>query len=338
MKEKLIFELNSVYRDNMRIKGYSFGEGEESACIVGATRGNEVQQLYICSRLINIFKQLEHQGKIKYGKSVMVIPTVNSHSMNIGKRFWSTDNTDINRMFPGYNLGETTQRIAAGVFENISSYKFGIQFTSFYMQGDYIPHVRVMQTGFEDIELAKDFGLPYVYRRNARPYDTTTLNYNWQLWETKAFSVYTSATVFGLHKRDRQNRRCQREGSYQRGAQFSEQAGYYSVQVPRGFYFAVYRRSFADERKIRDGRNIYPPRRRRFKGKKRRRDSGDNGSVHGRDRRQGDCSAERNRVLPREPTADLLPDSAVPHYPDGRSGIEKTGKIILFRRYFYGGV
>ena len=166
MKEKLIFELNSVYRDNMRIKGYSFGEGEESACIVGATRGNEVQQLYICSRLINIFKQLEHQGKIK----------------------------DINRMFPGYNLGETTQRIAAGVFENISSYKFGIQFTSFYMQGDYIPHVRVMQTGFEDIELAKDFGLPYVYRRNARPYDTTTLNYNWQLWETKAFSVYTSAT------------------------------------------------------------------------------------------------------------------------------------------------
>ena len=194
MKEKLIFELNSVYRDNMRIKGYSFGEGEESACIVGATRGNEVQQLYICSRLINIFKQLEHQGKIKYGKSVMVIPTVNSHSMNIGKRFWSTDNTDINRMFPGYNLGETTQRIAAGVFENISSYKFGIQFTSFYMQGDYIPHVRVMQTGFEDIELAKDFGLPYVYRRNARPYDTTTLNYNWQLWETKAFSVYTSAT------------------------------------------------------------------------------------------------------------------------------------------------
>ena len=158
MKEKILFELSSVYRDNMRIKGYSFGGGEPSVCIIGATRGNEVQQLYICSRLINIFKQLEHQGKIRYGKTVMVVPTVNSHSMNIGKRFWSTDNTDINRMFPGYNLGETTQRIAAGVFENINAYRYGIQFTSFYMQGDYIPHVRVMQTGFEDIELAKDFG------------------------------------------------------------------------------------------------------------------------------------------------------------------------------------
>lgn len=194
MEEKLLFELDSVYRDNMRIKGFSFGKGEKSVCIVGATRGNEVQQVYICSQLIKIFRQLEKQGKIKDNKSIMVVPTVNSYSMNIAKRFWSTDNTDINRMFPGYNLGETTQRIAAGVFENVNDYEYGIQFTSFYMQGSFIPHVRMMKTGFENIELAKDFGLPYVFRRDARPYDTTTLNYNWQLWETKAFSVYTNAT------------------------------------------------------------------------------------------------------------------------------------------------
>lgn len=194
MEEKLLFELDSVYRDNMRIKGFSFGNGEKSVCIVGATRGNEVQQVYICSQLIKIFRQLEKQGKINDGKSIMVVPTVNSYSMNIAKRFWSTDNTDINRMFPGYNLGETTQRIAAGVFENVNDYEYGIQFTSFYMQGSFIPHVRMMKTGFENVELAKDFGLPYIFRREARPYDTTTLNYNWQLWETKAFSVYTNAT------------------------------------------------------------------------------------------------------------------------------------------------
>lgn len=194
MEEKLLFELDSVYRDNMRIKGFSFGNGEKSVCIVGATRGNEVQQVYICSQLIKIFRQLEKQGKINDCKSIMVVPTVNSYSMNIAKRFWSTDNTDINRMFPGYNLGETTQRIAAGVFENVNDHEYGIQFTSFYMQGSFIPHVRMMKTGFENVELAKDFGLPYIFRREARPYDTTTLNYNWQLWETKAFSVYTNAT------------------------------------------------------------------------------------------------------------------------------------------------
>ncbi len=194
MEEKTLYELGSIYRDNMRVKGYIFGKGEKSACIIGATRGNEIQQVYMCSQLIKIFTQLEKLGKIQDGKSIMVVPTVNSYSMNIGKRFWSTDNTDINRMFPGYNLGETTQRIAAGVFESVNDYKYGIQFTSFYIQGNFIPHVRMMKTGFEDLDLARDFGLPYIYRRKPRPYDTTTLNYNWQLWKTKAFSVYTNAT------------------------------------------------------------------------------------------------------------------------------------------------
>ena len=194
MKEEIVFELGSVYRQPLRVRGYSFGEGEHSICIVGATRGNEVQQVYICSQLVRIFTRLEEQGKIAAGKSILVIPTVNSHSMNIGKRFWSADNTDINRMFPGYDLGETTQRIAAGVFERINDYRFGIHFTSHYTQGSFAPHVRMMKTGFEDVEKARDFGLPYVYRREARPYDTTTLNYNWQIWNTKAFSIYTDAT------------------------------------------------------------------------------------------------------------------------------------------------
>lgn len=50
------------------------------------------------------------------------MPCVNYYSMNIGKRFWSMDNTDINRMFLGYDLGETTQRIADGVFKQLQGY------------------------------------------------------------------------------------------------------------------------------------------------------------------------------------------------------------------------
>lgn len=62
-----------------------------------------------------------------------MVLSVNHFSMNIGKRFWPSDNTDINRMFPGYKEGETTQRIADGVFENIKDYSYGIQFASFYI-------------------------------------------------------------------------------------------------------------------------------------------------------------------------------------------------------------
>ena len=115
--------------------------------------------------------------------------------MNIGKRFWATDNTDINRMFPGYHAGETTQRIADGVFRAIQGYNYGIQFTSFYLPGDFVPHVRMMDTGYQNASLANLFGLPYVVIRQPQPIDTATLNYNWQIWNTNAFSVYSSATA-----------------------------------------------------------------------------------------------------------------------------------------------
>ena len=194
MRKEVIYELQSPYRESLKVHGYFFGEGEKAACVVGALRGNEVQQMYVCARLIETLKKLEEKGAITKGKEILVIPSVNHASMNIGKRFWSTDNTDINRMFPGYNLGETTQRIAAGVFEQLQGYQYGVQLTSFYMMGEIVPHVRIMDLGYHDEELAKAFGLPYVLLRRPRPYDSTTLNYNWQVWETHAFSLYTTHT------------------------------------------------------------------------------------------------------------------------------------------------
>lgn len=194
MNRKILFEMNSVYRDSFRVAGYEFGHGEKSACIIGAMRGNEIQQLYICSQLVKRLAEIEKAGGIKKGKSVMVVPCCNHYSMNVGKRFWPSDNTDINRMYPGYNLGETTQRIAAGIFEEIKDYQIGLQFASNYISGKFLPHVKIMKTGFEDLDMAKAFDFPYVVLRKPKPYDTTTLNYNWQIWETKAFSLYTAST------------------------------------------------------------------------------------------------------------------------------------------------
>lgn len=194
MKRQTIFKLRTIYRDEMRVDGFTFGNGEKSACILGGIRGNEIQQMYSCATLIKLLTQIEREGGITEGKSIMVVPAVNTYSMNIEKRFWPTDNTDVNRMFPGYDLGETTQRIAAGVFNAVQGYKYGIHFASNYLPGRFAPHVRMMKTGYEDVEAAKRFGLPYVVLRDPKPYDTTTLNYNWQLWNTSAFSVFTNTT------------------------------------------------------------------------------------------------------------------------------------------------
>lgn len=194
MRKVTLYTIPSLYRDDFRVEGYVFGKGEKSLCIVGSMRGNEYQQIYTCSQFVQALKKLEEEERLVQGKEILVIPSLNPCAMNIGKRFWPTDNTDINRMFPGYALGETTQRIAAGIFEIVSQYENGIQFASFYMPGKFSPHVRIMRTGFENVEKARMFGLPYIVLRNPRPYDTTTLNYNWQIWETDAYSLYTTTT------------------------------------------------------------------------------------------------------------------------------------------------
>lgn len=99
---------------------------------------------------------------------------------------------DINRNFPGSSSGEPAARLADALLTEIREYGFGIQFTSFYMPGEFAPHVRMMETGYQNTSLANLFGLPYVVVRKPAPIDTKTLNYNWQDEMTAAFSVYTN--------------------------------------------------------------------------------------------------------------------------------------------------
>ena len=186
--------MNSPYRDNFRIQGYRFGEGAKTLAIVGAMRGDEVQQQYICSQLVSRLTMMEQRGEIVDGHSLLVIPSCNPFSMNVCRRFWAMDSTDINRMFPGYDQGETTQRIAAAIFTALNGFEYGLQLASYYVPGDFIPHVRMLKTGYEDVETARFFGMKYVTICKPRPFDTTLLNYNWQLWATKAFSVYAGQT------------------------------------------------------------------------------------------------------------------------------------------------
>ena len=101
METKELFRMKSNYREDMLVQGYRFGKGEKAACIAGAVRGNEIQQLYICSQLVKQLKELENKGCINANKEIMVIPAINPFSVNTGKRFWGVGDIDINRSFPG---------------------------------------------------------------------------------------------------------------------------------------------------------------------------------------------------------------------------------------------
>ncbi len=194
MTREVLFSMNTAFRGTYNIYGYQYGIGEREACIVGAMRGNEYQQLYICSLLSQKLAGLEARGEIVSGKSIMIIPSLNYSGMNAGHKFWLSDDTDINREFPGNPKGTATSRIAYSLLEVIKQYHYGIQFPSFYLQGRYIPHVRMIQTGRESTNLANLFGLPYVITSDIHSFDKTTLNYNLQIAGREAFSIYSGGT------------------------------------------------------------------------------------------------------------------------------------------------
>ncbi|MBP3656133.1 MAG: succinylglutamate desuccinylase/aspartoacylase family protein [Clostridia bacterium] len=194
MKKDILFTVPSYFRGDMNIMSYRFGKGEKSCAVLGALRGDEVQQLYVCSRLVAYLREVERDGGIMPGKSVLVIPTAAGFSMNAGSRLWAPENMDVNRRFPGSPDGSTTSRIADALYDRLRLYRCGVQLTSFYQPGSFIPHVRMMDTGRQNPELACEFGLPYVYVRHPRSADKATLNYNWQLAGTQAYSLYAGKT------------------------------------------------------------------------------------------------------------------------------------------------
>ena len=194
MNKEIIFSMNTAFRGEFNIHGYSYGRGDKAACIVGSMRGNEYQQLYMCSLLAQRLAEIEAQGDVVAGKEILLIPTLNYSSMNAEKKKWISDDSDINRSFPGNIEGTATSRIAATLMDRVKDYTYGIQFASFYLQGISIPHVRMMETGTESTSLANLFGMPYVLTGDTRSFDTATLNYNWQKMGTQAFSVYSATT------------------------------------------------------------------------------------------------------------------------------------------------
>lgn len=196
MNRETLYTLEGIYREDFNITGFTFGQGEKEACIVGSMRGNEYQQIYICSLLVKELTKLEEHGQIATGKQILVIPCLNQYATNVDRRFWPLDDSDINRKFPGKINGDTTQQIAAEIMESIKGYNYGVQLTSFYMPGKFVPHIRMMETGFQNPSLANLFGLPYVVIRKPKPMDMTALNYNWQMSGTCAFSLYTNCADY----------------------------------------------------------------------------------------------------------------------------------------------
>ena len=190
MEKIEILRIESLSRAPLVIEGYLFKGTNKIApkvAIVGAMEGESILPLYCASTMVDFFKNKIDKKNIK--GDVLIIPSINHYALNIGKRFWPLDNTDLNMMFPGYELGETTQRIAKRVFDAISGYDYGIILERRPDPATCLPYIKLYKSGYEDLKSAKKFGFKMIHHRTMKSIDTVTLQYNWQLWGTKAFSI-----------------------------------------------------------------------------------------------------------------------------------------------------
>jgi len=193
VKKIEILRIESLSRAPLVVEGYFF-EGSDpkapSVAIVGAMGGDAILPLYCASSMVDFFKNRIEKNNIK--GNVLIIPSINHYALNIGKKFWPLDNTDLNMMFPGYELGETTQRIAKKVFDAIGGYDYGIILEKRPDPANCLPYIKLYKSGYEDLKAAKKFGFKIIHHRKMKSIDTVTLQYNWQLWGTKAFSIVCS--------------------------------------------------------------------------------------------------------------------------------------------------
>ena len=78
MREELLFSVDTPYRQPLPVRGWRFGPPEEkSLAVMGALRGNELQQMYVCSQLIQALQTAEAEGRLSPNCWVLVIPCAN---------------------------------------------------------------------------------------------------------------------------------------------------------------------------------------------------------------------------------------------------------------------
>ena len=190
MQKVEILKLESLSRAPMVVEGYLF-EGCDpeapSVAVVGAMEGATILPLYSASKLVDFLRNKLDGEKIL--GDILVIPSVNHYALNINARFWPLDRTDINMMFPGYALGETTQRIAHRLFEALRGYDYGLILETRNDLATCLPYVKLYKTGYEELKSARTLGLRVIHHREPESVETVSLQYNWQLWGTKACSV-----------------------------------------------------------------------------------------------------------------------------------------------------
>ena len=163
MREEIL-RIPSATREDLVLTAFHFGNptAKPHVAIVAGLHGDEYNGVYAAAQMVHRLTALKPE---QIPGRITIIPAVNVFGLNTGSRFWPFDDTDINRMFPGYALGETTQRIAASVTAALRDATHLIDIHASNSALREVPQVRLYDQDLSVVEEARSFGLPFVWRR-----------------------------------------------------------------------------------------------------------------------------------------------------------------------------
>jgi len=184
MAVSALLRMTAPMRRDFEIPYHDLGDSDQPprVALVAGLHGDEINGVFVLSRLANFLGGVdlgEHPAQRLLGR-VIIIPAVNVLGLNIRSRTWPFDKTDINRMFPGYDAGETSQRIAHAVLQVTRDARYRIDMHSSNHDIEESPQVRLYDPSPGERSTAFLFGLPAVVERPSSSLFTATIGHAWQ--------------------------------------------------------------------------------------------------------------------------------------------------------------
>lgn len=184
MTAPTLLAMTAPLREDFVIPYHDFGPPRRPPrlALVAGVHGNELNGIFVLSRLAEYLQRVADgtRPEQRLNDRIVIVPAVNVLGVNTRSRRWPFDKTDINRMFPGYDAGETTQRIANAVFEKTRLAHYRIDVHSSNLDFEEVPQVRLYEPSEDESATAMLFGLPAVIERSTDSAFTTTLGHAWR--------------------------------------------------------------------------------------------------------------------------------------------------------------
>jgi predicted deacylase len=193
MTTPTLLEMTAPLRDDFTIPYHDFGPATQrpALALVAGLHGNELNGIFVLSRLAEFLARVGDGREPAHALRgrVVVVPAVNVLGVNTRSRRWPFDKTDINRMFPGYDAGETTQRIANAVFQATRTARYRVDVHSSNADFEELPQVRLYEPSEDEKSTALLFGLPAVIERRTDQVFTSTLGHAWRTCGGESFVI-----------------------------------------------------------------------------------------------------------------------------------------------------